>query len=172
TVLSGSKMEGASGENFSETLPPLSSVLKDSELSIRTIERLKTIGKKLQKDSASLRKRELDPAESEFLEKESEHLGGEREVRIPSNWPSEIRKKTNAPVDGSKKKSETDSQSADSNTNPSEKTEPIRLGNKTVRLKDGTELNGNLIQYENRYIIESQGKKRTLRSEEVESISF
>lgn len=39
------------------------------------------------------------------------------------------------------------------------KIEPVRLGNKTIKLKDGSELKGNLIQYEDRYIIEVEGKK-------------
>ncbi|TGK39239.1 hypothetical protein EHQ12_04920 [Leptospira gomenensis] len=174
TVLSGSKLEGDSGQDVSETLPTLSSVLKDSALREKTIERLKEIGRNLQKDSASLRKKELDPAESDFLEKESEHLGSEHEVRVPTYRNSDDGKAAEPTISAPKKKSENDSEAKDENRNPnsSEKTEPIRLGNKTVRLKDGTELKGNLIQYENRYTIESQGKKRTLRSEEVESISF
>ncbi|EKQ83113.1 FecR domain-containing protein [Leptospira kirschneri] len=52
------------------------------------------------------------------------------------------------------------------------KEEPVRLGNKTIKLKDGSELKGNLIQYEDRYIIEVEGKKRVILSKDVESISF
>lgn len=52
------------------------------------------------------------------------------------------------------------------------KIEPVRLGNKTIKLKDGSELKGNLIQYEDRYIIEVEGKKRVILSKDVESISF
>ncbi|EMJ98298.1 hypothetical protein [Leptospira alstonii] len=52
------------------------------------------------------------------------------------------------------------------------KEEPVRLGNKTIKLKDGVELKGNLIQYEDRYIIEVEGKKRVIPSKDVESISF
>ncbi|EMF41781.1 hypothetical protein LEP1GSC067_2474 [Leptospira interrogans serovar Lora str. TE 1992] len=54
----------------------------------------------------------------------------------------------------------------------SKKEEPIRLGDKTIKLKDGSELKGNLIQYEDRYIIEIEGKKRVILSKDVESISF
>lgn len=42
----------------------------------------------------------------------------------------------------------------------SKKEEPIRLGDKTIKLKDGSEWKGNLIQYEDRYIIEVEGKKK------------
>ncbi|EMY79203.1 hypothetical protein LEP1GSC060_3608 [Leptospira weilii serovar Ranarum str. ICFT] len=52
------------------------------------------------------------------------------------------------------------------------KEEPVRLGNKTIKLKDGSELKGNLIQYEDKYIIEVEGKKRVIPSGDVESISF
>ncbi|EKO63076.1 FecR domain-containing protein [Leptospira kirschneri] len=52
------------------------------------------------------------------------------------------------------------------------KEEPVRLGDKTIKLKNGSELKGNLIQYEDRYIIEVEGKKRVILSKDVESISF
>lgn len=54
----------------------------------------------------------------------------------------------------------------------SKKEEPIRLGDKTIKLKDGSEWKGNLIQYEDRYIIEVEGKKKVILSKDVESISF
>ncbi|MBM9577768.1 transcriptional regulator [Leptospira sp. 201903070] len=53
-----------------------------------------------------------------------------------------------------------------------EKEEPIRLGNKTIKLKDGSEWKGNLIQYENQYVLEIEGTKRIIKAEDVESISF
>ncbi|PJZ53950.1 transcriptional regulator [Leptospira adleri] len=53
-----------------------------------------------------------------------------------------------------------------------QKQEPVRLGNKTIKLKDGSELKGNLIQYENEYVLEAEGKKRIIKAEDVESISF
>lgn len=52
------------------------------------------------------------------------------------------------------------------------KEEPVRLGDKTIKLKNGSELKGNLIQYEDRYIIKVEGKKRVILSKDVESISF
>ncbi|EMF99465.1 hypothetical protein LEP1GSC123_4578 [Leptospira borgpetersenii str. 200701203] len=38
---------------------------------------------------------------------------------------------------------------------------PLRLGNKTIQLKDGTILKGNVIQYGSQYILEENGKKES-----------
>ncbi|RHX78042.1 anti-sigma factor family protein [Leptospira yasudae] len=57
-------------------------------------------------------------------------------------------------------------------TKKEEPAQPVRLGNKTIRLKDGTELKGNVTQYGDKYVVETEGRKQTVSSKEVESISF
>ncbi|TGL73906.1 transcriptional regulator [Leptospira yasudae] len=57
-------------------------------------------------------------------------------------------------------------------TEKEEPAQPVRLGNKTIRLKDGTELKGNVTQYGDKYVVEIEGRKQTVSSKEVESISF
>ncbi|MCG6166897.1 FecR family protein [Leptospira sanjuanensis] len=57
-------------------------------------------------------------------------------------------------------------------TKKEEPAQPVRLGNKTIRLKDGTELKGSVTQYGDKYVVEIEGRKKTVSSKEVESISF
>lgn len=102
----------------------------------------------------------LTPEDLEDLETLSQNLGNEK---LP-----ELKKKKQEPIrnENGKKNSVVDEKKE------LKKEEPVRLGMKTIKLKDGSELKGNLIQYENEYVLEIDGKKKVIKTEDVESISF
>ncbi|MBM9500340.1 transcriptional regulator [Leptospira sp. 201903071] len=130
----------------------------EAEEKIRTelgqIRNILSLGLKKNKTSS------LSPEDLEKLEKVSESLGRPDlpDLNSKIREPIPNQKKEIAPVIEKKKESQ--------------KEEPVRLGNKTIKLKDGSELKGNLIQYENEYVLEMEGKKKVIKAEDVESISF
>lgn len=102
----------------------------------------------------------LSAQDLEDLEKMAQNLGTGEPLDLKEKIQEPIRIDKNVKRLGIEEKKEP------------QKQEPVRLGNKTITLKDGSELKGNLIQYENEYVLESEGKKRTIKAEDVESISF
>ncbi|AXR59714.1 hypothetical protein [Leptospira mayottensis] len=140
--------------------------LKENRFDIKNAQEklniLKEIRQQIVKNVSQKKKTSLDESNIEDLENFSNHLGNSEPIKFP-----EIEKKQE-PI-GRKTSTATNTESKINQEKP---IEPIRLGNKTIQLKDGTILKGNVIQYGNQYILEENGKKRTIESANIESISF
>ncbi|XDD49721.1 transcriptional regulator [Leptospira sp. WS92.C1] len=121
---------------------------------------LKEIKERVIANSSVRKKIKLNSTSLDRLQSLSDRLGTSESI--------EAETRIDSPGNGEKKTPEWKENGSDLKN----KSSPVRLGIKTVKLKDGSELKGNLIQYENRYILETNGKKRAIMAKEVESISF
>ncbi|WP_061221536.1 hypothetical protein [Leptospira borgpetersenii] len=118
---------------------------------------LKEIQQQIIKNVSQKKQAPLNELYLKDLENISNQLGNSEPIKL-----SEIEKKQE-PIE--RKTSTT------TNTESNQE-KPLRLGNKTIQLKDGTILKGNVIQYGSQYILEENGKKRIIESTNIESISF
>lgn len=139
---------------------------------------LREIQAKISKNISEEKKIELKSENIQNLESISKKFGDSSSFDFPETTDAAA---TSAPEPTLPKTESSKTVSATSTTTskklPENKTatpkeEPIRLGIKTITLKDGTTLKGNVIQYENQYVLEENGKKRIIKSSDIESISF
>ncbi|EMN91439.1 hypothetical protein [Leptospira weilii] len=135
--------------------------LKENRLDIKNEQEnlniLKEIQRQIIKNVSQKKQAPLNESYIKDLENISNHLGNSEPIKLPEikekQEPIERKTSTATNTEGNQEK-------------------PLRLGNKTIQLKDGTILKGNLIQYGNQYILEENGKKRIIESANIESISF
>ncbi|MGJ4754405.1 transcriptional regulator [Leptospira kmetyi] len=131
---------------------------------------LREIQTKLSENVSQEKKIKFKPENIQILESISKKFGDSTSLEFPKAADESVTPKPNVP--------KTETSKAENSSKPREnktsipKEEPIRLGIKTITLKDGTVLKGNVIQYENQYVLEENGKKRILKSSDIESISF
>ncbi|EQA63684.1 hypothetical protein LEP1GSC062_3817 [Leptospira alexanderi serovar Manhao 3 str. L 60] len=118
---------------------------------------LKEIQQQIIKNVSQKKQAPLNESYIKDLENISNHLGNSEPIKLPE-------------IEEKQKPIERKTSTATNTENNQEK--PLRLGNKTIQLKDGTILKGNVIQYGNQYILEENGKKRIIESANIESISF
>ncbi|EKO77460.1 MULTISPECIES: hypothetical protein [Leptospira] len=168
-VWADTSSEDVSNSSFEINPPNVSEIreenlfknLKENRLGTKNAQEnlniLKEIQRQIAKNASQKKKTPLDKSHLEDLENISNHLGNPEPIELPK-------------IDEKREPIQKKILATTKTENNQEK--PVRLGNKTIQLKDGTILKGNLIQYGNQYILEENGKKRTIESSNIESISF
>ncbi|TGM03514.1 transcriptional regulator [Leptospira barantonii] len=131
---------------------------------------LKEIQTKISENLAQTKKIELKPENIQTLESIVEKFGDSTSFEFPK--PNDETATPEKKVPKTETIKPEHSQKQPDNKIETPKEEPVRLGIKTITLKDGTVLKGNVIQYENQYVLEENGKKRIIKSSDIESISF
>ncbi|EMF82690.1 hypothetical protein LEP1GSC188_3073 [Leptospira weilii serovar Topaz str. LT2116] len=124
--------------------------LKENRLDIKNAHEnlniLKEIQQQIIKNVSQKKQAPLSESYIKDLENFSNHLGNSEPIKLPE-------------IEEKQELIERKTSTATNIENNQEK--PLRLGNKTIQLKDGTILKGNVIQYGNQYILEENGKKES-----------